>query len=239
MTAKPDAYEVIRHGNQTIRLYPDPEPTNPREEFDNFGVMVCWHRHYKLGDEHGFADPEDFRNALVHDALTPDELVRIARIERLLDDQTYTWDAETSAYRPPLHARERVARLEAEVQRLRDLALDRYVRLPLYLYDHSGITIRTRPFSDPWDSGQVGWIYVSMDQARANWPGCDDAEVRVSAEKVLQGEVKEYDQHLTGDVWGYAVEDEDGEELASCWGLFGLEYAREAAKAEADAVASV
>jgi len=30
--------------------------------------------------------------------------------------------------------------------------------LPLYLYDHSGITMRTTSFADPWDSGQVGII---------------------------------------------------------------------------------
>ena len=40
-------------------------------------------------------------------------------------------------------------------------ALGKYVILPLYLYDHSGITMSTGPFSCPWDSGQVGWIYAS------------------------------------------------------------------------------
>ena len=29
--------------------------------------------------------------------------------------------------------------------------------LPLYIYDHSGITMSTVGFSDTWDSGQVGW----------------------------------------------------------------------------------
>ncbi len=38
--------------------------------------------------------------------------------------------------------------------------LGKYVILPLYLYDHGGITMRTNPFSCPWDSGQVGWIYA-------------------------------------------------------------------------------
>lgn len=33
--------------------------------------------------------------------------------------------------------------------------------LPLYLYDHSGITISTSPFGCQWDSGQVGFIYCS------------------------------------------------------------------------------
>lgn len=38
-----------------------------------------------------------------------------------------------------------------------------YVLLPLYLYDHSGITMKTSGFSCPWDSGQVGFIYASKD----------------------------------------------------------------------------
>jgi len=32
--------------------------------------------------------------------------------------------------------------------------------LPVYLYDHSGITVNTTGFSCKWDSGQVGWIYA-------------------------------------------------------------------------------
>ena len=31
-----------------------------------------------------------------------------------------------------------------------------YIYLPLYLYDHSGITMNTTGFSCQWDSGQVG-----------------------------------------------------------------------------------
>jgi hypothetical protein len=38
--------------------------------------------------------------------------------------------------------------------------LGKYVILPLYLYDHGGITMSIGPFSCPWDSGQVGWIYA-------------------------------------------------------------------------------
>lgn len=38
---------------------------------------------------------------------------------------------------------------------------NKYVILPLYLYDHSGITMNTSGFHCNWDSGQVGWIYAS------------------------------------------------------------------------------
>ena len=40
------------------------------------------------------------------------------------------------------------------------------VILPLYLYDHSGITIATTPFSCRWDSGQVGFIIISKEKMR-------------------------------------------------------------------------
>ena len=39
-----------------------------------------------------------------------------------------------------------------------------YLELPLYLYDHSGITMRTTPFSCPWDSGQVGVIILEHEK---------------------------------------------------------------------------
>jgi len=35
------------------------------------------------------------------------------------------------------------------------------IYLPRFLYDHSGITMSTGPFSCPWDSGQVGFIYAT------------------------------------------------------------------------------
>ena len=47
---------------------------------------------------------------------------------------------------------------------LKELAERKNVVLPLYLYDHSGITMScdlTYPYNDRWDSGQVGWIYAS------------------------------------------------------------------------------
>ena len=40
------------------------------------------------------------------------------------------------------------------------------VILPLYLYDHSGITISTSSFDCRWDSGCVGFICVSKDKIK-------------------------------------------------------------------------
>lgn len=38
------------------------------------------------------------------------------------------------------------------------------VCIPLYLYEHGSMTMRTYPFGDPWDSGQVGYIYVTDER---------------------------------------------------------------------------
>jgi hypothetical protein len=36
------------------------------------------------------------------------------------------------------------------------------VILPVYMLDHSGVSISVRPFGDPWDSGLAGCIYARM-----------------------------------------------------------------------------
>ncbi|MGH9391383.1 MAG: hypothetical protein ACRD1Z_17390, partial [Vicinamibacteria bacterium] len=105
--------------------------------------------------------------------------------------------------------------------------------LPLYLFDHSGITMRTEPFGDPWDSGQVGLIYATEAAIlEAFLKKKLGSRVLELARKNLIGEVKDYDDFLTGQVYGYIIKDENGEDVDSCWGFFGgIEYCREEARA--------
>ena len=106
------------------------------------------------------------------------------------------------------------------------------VYLPLYLYEHSGMTIRTYPFGDPWDSGQVGWIYVTQGRAFSEYgdmTGNFDIDKERIAEHLI-AEVSEYDQYLTGDIYGYVVKDSDGKCLDSCWGFYGMESVIEQGK---------
>lgn len=110
--------------------------------------------------------------------------------------------------------------------------------LPLYLIDHSGLSMRTRDFSDcdpgEWDSGQVGIIYADKDTIKKEY-GKVNAETCEQARKVLQAEVETFDQHLRGDVYGYVIEGEDGEHGDSCWGFYGFEYCKEEATGAAKA----
>jgi hypothetical protein len=110
---------------------------------------------------------------------------------------------------------------------------DAVVVLPLYLYDHGGITMRTGPFACQWDSGQVGFIFISKETLLKEY-GSDTEETRKTAERVLRGEVETYDRYLTGQVYGFTVEGPDCND--SCWGLYeDVDYVVEEAKGYIDA----
>jgi hypothetical protein len=68
------------------------------------------------------------------------------------------------------------------------------------------ITINTGGYSCPWDSGQVGFIYVSREKVREEygWKVITKKREEKIVE-ILRDEVKTYDQYLTGDVYGYIV----------------------------------
>ena len=112
--------------------------------------------------------------------------------------------------------------------------------LPVYIYEHGQITITAREsvyamYPDKeWDAGQVGFIYAEEATVLKEY-GVESIteEILEKLREVLEGEVAVYDQYLMGDVWGFVIEDEDGEHEDSCWGFFGLEYCKEEARAAA------
>ena len=93
------------------------------------------------------------------------------------------------------------------------------VLMPLYLYDHSGITMSTSPFSCPWDSGQVGWIYADRDMMEKEY-GIVTPEVIKQVQTVLENEVETYDYYLTDQCYGFQLFEGDVE-IDSCWGFLG------------------
>ena len=118
---------------------------------------------------------------------------------------------------------------ELDMDKVMELAYKRNIILPLYLYDHSGITMNTTGFSCGWDSGCVGFIYVSLEQVRKEYSAKRvSKKLRARIEKYLTGEVETYDSYLTGDVRGFSIvrNDDDGDEIDvnSCWGYFGDDF---------------
>lgn len=187
----------------TYKIVQDRDPTNPRED-DNVGVMFCKHGRYRLGDKNAEDPFYEVECGELDGQWHPVEQLEYAldMLQEIDADATVirAVDGACQASEPRMFLRDDIA-----------------ICLPLYLYDHSGITISHGRFSCSWDSGQVGWHYVTKATADENWPGWTEDRLR----RYLEAELETYDQYLRGNVWGYVIEDEDGDDVDSCWGFYG------------------
>lgn len=186
--------------NRELKIFYDDSPESPRT-WDNLGTMICVHRRYNLGDVQANSHLQMLQNMA--------DDMGITRIIEDMDlyDEIYT-DSD---------------KLEEWLNSRED-----WVCLPLYLYDHSGITMSTSSFSCRWDSGQVGYIFCPTSKILEEYKDVSP-ETLEKVSKVLEGEVEVYDQYLTGDVYGFCVvkkstcdhghTHEDTED--SCYGFFG------------------
>ena len=101
------------------------------------------------------------------------------------------------------------------------------IYLPVYGYDHSGFALSTEPFADRWDSGQVGMIYCTFDEAK-DWFKDDDYHDQ--AQQQFREEIEILNTWIAGEVYSYALLREDRcshcnqdirELLEGCTGFYG------------------
>ena len=118
-----------------------------------------------------------------------------------------------------------------------DLIGKKYYYRKVWMYDHSGITVRTaeeNPWGNmgymAWDSGLAGVIVVDKKAAKKEW----DTDTKARAEKWLDGEIANLDTYVRGEIYGYEVLDEDGNEFDSCWGFYDLDECIAEAKGYVD-----
>ena len=246
-----------------VRLYiqNDECPPNPRTDFDgHVGKMMCWHRYYNLGDyeENNFSDPDQFLSNLLHENVSEKSIINFVRNGKCSNDtkliynrKTKMWELWTWYYltiQSPKNAKYQVYEENEDITWLVDdiinclpckdkwYLLEKHaniIALPLYLYDHSGITMNCCGFSDHWDSGQVGWIYTDKNTVlgtgadiKRNW--------KETAYEWMEGEVKEYDMYLQNEVYGIITEEYNGEgdpendnswtDEESCWGFYSAKW---------------
>jgi len=99
---------------------------------------------------------------------------------------------------------------------------------PVYMIDHSGLSIRVRNFSDidpgNWDSGQIGFIYTTKDQIRKEYSKKRiTKKIIENIKEILLSEVRIYDQYLQGESYGYMVRDRHDDIIDSCYGFYEIE----------------
>ena len=235
VTTKAPAYK--------LQVEIDEFPPDPRTDYDNFGKMVCWHSRYDLGDKHDFSEPSDFLKQCVRDTLSADEVIDFvkkggcASVKLEYDRHNREWALRTHdahfnkwfteyTFSPKTLNHSDMAKeyiLEClPINALKELADKKNVILPLYLYDHSGLSIscsHSYPYNDRWDAGQVGWIYAGHDKIKKEYGAVNDETLK-QAKQLLISETETYDNYLRGECYGYVIE-KDGEEVDSSWGFMG------------------
>lgn len=110
------------------------------------------------------------------------------------------------------------------------------VLLPVYMYEHSGVSLQCAPFGCSWDSGQVGFIGISRVRI-FNEYGYKTLtkKRREQIEEYLKNEIEDYSKYLNGDVYYFEVLDSNGDILDSCGGFYDTESVLDSAKGEIDA----
>lgn len=213
-----DAIYKAENDKAVLSVQYDQDCESPRS-WDNLGTLLTWTRNYNSPDENKFTDSRDFLEELSYNLA---KNIEWSLIQGKTDVQLYK-------------------------------IIEKYAFiLPVYKYEHGGVAYSTRTYKGrahhaEWDSGQVGWIYVTKEAVRKEWsvkrisPGLQETVI-----KNLKGEVEIYSSYANGEVYGYKLEKKivicnDGEctgvctcgsddvtvelkEIDSCWGFYGNNF---------------
>lgn len=178
-----DKFELdIKGVKHVLNIEQDVDSEDPRN-WEPLATMLCFHKGYPLGDKHSYED--------IHSALY-DLCVQ------------HNLDADTiCAYKDGDNTdKQRDRRI---IDELKDYVCIKF----LYLYDHSGITMSTNDFRDPWDSGIVGIIYLDKDTTIKEQVIADEVSWYEVASSIIEEEVDTYDQWIKGEVYGFTLETVD------------------------------
>lgn len=126
----------------------------------------------------------------------------------------------------PQSAAERAAAAEAssfsEWLTLCGISSETHYVYPIYMLDHSGLIISKSPFGCKWDSGQIGYMYVSKEGSKGCKPpeyanpdqlqdfcqGVSDQDERNSAMWAawfMQQAIAQYNAVLSGDIYNFKI----------------------------------
>lgn len=85
----------------------------------------------------------------------------------------------------------------------------------LEAYIHSGVCLALSHegnFPDrQWDVSQLGCVFVARTETK----------YRSKARTMAKGLIETWNDYLSGNVYGYVIEDAQGNTIDSCWGYYG------------------
>lgn len=172
-----------------ISVYYDDEPLNPRHDYSNFSHFALGHNRYDVGDKDTISD------------------LRTLIMEHPNFRKEYHYDYNLNAL-PDLEA----LGLEMDVFA---------IHMPVYGYEHGDLAVslsRTGQFADQFDSGKLGFIYVTKQDIRDNFGKKYVTKALIERSKsVILGEFEEYKSFIEGNTFGFSVyADESKEGVEDC-----------------------
>lgn len=71
----------------------------------------------------------------------------------------------------------------------------------------------------------MGYIYALKEDVKREY-GVKriSKKLKEMVERRLIAEVEAYDQYIRGNTFGFVLEDEEGDEIDSCWGFLGDDF---------------
>lgn len=194
----------------TLEVEQDDFHESPRE-WDNLCTMVCWHRHYSLGDKHNFDNPDELMQHLYLD----------------VTGRHWCDDHDNDDWRDVYKELQKTGLILIK-------PINMYEHSGITVSTSNGY-----PYNDRWDAGCVGFIYVTKKTIFKECGGITEENWKERADKYLEGEMETYDQYCRGEVYGFRLiktvvkqetcphcgdvirEYEEETEEDSCWGFYG------------------
>lgn len=211
--------ETYNYKGYTVNIEVEDNTINLRDEGENrFGTIVGYHKHYNFTDKRfiasyassweeamlyyfGYEYDIEIRNYL--ESIYPNDT-------ELVDNLMYCIETDNQ-YEPKL------------MEHIKEWIELNIVHLPVYMFEHGDIRVRTTPFNSRWDSGQLGFIYIKLDNEEI-------VENKYTKEQIvnyLNSEVKLLDYYVSGDIYEFFIYDNDDNlyiPIDSCSGFYGTDF---------------
>jgi hypothetical protein len=182
-----------------LHIVYDTMAENPRKCWDNFATFVGIQSKYELFDLYAYSIEEVVQHIIGELSKYTDKYKcaskGIAELARVIGEET--WKVLSVIEK---HA----------------------IILPIFMYEHGGATISTCKFSCQWDSGQVGFAFITKVKVMDSYKKVRVTDrLRGIVEDCIKSEIETLDAYITGDVYGYRVVDKNECVEDACYGFYG------------------
>ncbi len=216
--------EEMLDGGYLLEWAYDSDTESPRT-LAPLGNFYCWERGIISPDPCDYSGPVEWMADELRENLSQEEMeqaVRDGKIaslrfatdedgEEVLEAQYKSyftgkegWD-EVTDYNEWRDAEE-IAKAIAECSEAPGLLAQHGALLTVYRFEHSGVAYSTSPFNDPWDSGPVGFIWVSDKELEQEQL---DGRPKDEILKMLSDEVEEYSAWANGECYAVMLSKDD------------------------------